>query len=177
MPCTVEKLGVGREPTPAGLAVFVWTPWSVVCLNFFFMSCLSRFFQGFGFFGKVGSYLSWYCYKLMRNTGNISKTSSVIFMRLVWWHMRNTQQTRLDLHRNRKQVFNIIAQIHISWLTEQATTQTSWLLKTGFTVSVFILAQSVIADRWMTSQLKWDSGLGAGNRLFLCHNDTVPHSH
>lgn len=29
----------------------------------------------------------------------------------------------------------------------------------------------------MTSQLKWDSGLGAGNLLFLCHNDTAPHSH
>lgn len=84
--------------------------------------------------------------------------------------------SRPDLHMDRCQVFYLIAQTHILWLSEQETTQTRWFLKTGFSVSVFILAQSVIADRWMTSQLKWDSGLGAGNRLFLCHNDTVPYA-
>ena len=49
-------------------------------------------------------------------------------------------------------------------------------LKTAFSVSLFILAQSIIADRRMTLQLKWDSGLEARNRLFLCQNDIVPHT-
>lgn len=44
---------------------------------------------------------------------------------------------------------------------EQNVTQTTQFVKMDFNVPVFILARSVTADRRMTSQLKWDGGLGA----------------
>lgn len=80
-----------------------------------------------------------------------------------------------------RQNFVLRSHMHIFYFIfyscEQNVTQTTQFLKMDFNVPVFILTRSVTADRHMTSQLKWDGGLGLGNRLFLCHNDTVPQSH
>lgn len=55
MPCTVERLGVGREPTPAILAFLSEPPEVVSFWISFFPVLLFKVFSRFLFFGKVGS--------------------------------------------------------------------------------------------------------------------------
>lgn len=55
MPCTVERLGVGREPTPAILAFLSEPPEVVSFWISFFPVLLFKVFSRFLFFGKVGT--------------------------------------------------------------------------------------------------------------------------
>lgn len=180
MPCTVERLGVGREPTPAILAFLSEPPEVVSFWISFFPVLLFKVFSRFLFFGKVGTIChdivnlqTFLLLYLVRYASILSKIYPLVITMVTHANGLQTRALVDQVYTGIKKMFSLLHK----YIFDGSRNRKLGFLKTDFSVSVFILTQSVTTDRRMTSELKWDSSLGAGNLLILCHNDTLPHSH